>query len=153
MKKRICAPGVVHVTWCAPIFRIAFPSIYTHSIPWALHGRRKAKRDRSLLLEGNLLDRVTQDTRDGQTNGLLIGPHASNILSEIVLTDIDRTLVASYGRYSRHIDDYEYAAKTYEEAESFIRNLSIQLRERELRINEKKTEIAGYAASDRKRLG
>ena len=119
-----------------------FPSIYTHSIPWALHGHGKAKKDRSLLLDGNLLDRVTQDTRDGQTNGLLIGPHASNVLSEIVLTGVDRRMVASYGRYSRHIDDYEYAAGTYEEAESFVRDLGIQLREYDLRINDKKTEIA-----------
>lgn len=118
-----------------------FPSIFTHAIPWALHGRLRAKRKRSLRLAGNLLDRVTRDTRDGQSNGLLIGPHASNVLSEIVLTAIDRKLVAKYGRYSRHIDDYEYAASTYEEAETFVRDLGILLREYELTINEKKTEI------------
>lgn len=117
-----------------------FPSIFTHSIPWALHGRLKAKKERwSLLLEGNLLDRVTRDTRDGQSNGLLIGPHASNVLSEIVLTDIDRELVAEHGRYSRHIDDYEYAARTNEEAEAFVRHLGTLLRNYELTINEKKT--------------
>ena len=119
-----------------------FPSIFTHSIPWALHGRRRAKRKRSLRLEGNLLDRVTRDTRDGQSNGLLIGPHASNVLSEIVLTAIDRKLVAKYGRYSRHIDDYQYAARTYEEAEGFVRDLGVQLREYELTINAKKTQIS-----------
>ena len=118
-----------------------FPSIYTHSIPWALHSRSTAKKKQSLVLAGNLLDRVTRDTRDGQTNGLLIGPHASNVLSEIVLTDIDRRLVASHGRYSRHIDDYEYFARTYEEAEGFVRDLGIQLREYELKVSERKTEI------------
>ena len=118
-----------------------FPSIFTHSIPWALHGRLNAKKKRSLLLEGNLLDKVTRDTRDGQSNGLLIGPHASNVLSEIVLTDIDRELVAAHGRFSRHIDDYEYAATSREEAEAFVRHLGILLRNFELTINEKKTEI------------
>ena len=119
-----------------------FPSIYTHSIPWALHTRSKAKRNRSLTLDGNLLDKVTRDTRDGQTNGLLIGPHASNVLSEIVLTDIDRKLVKKHGRYSRFIDDYTYAARSHEKAETFVRDLSIQLREYEMKISERKTEIA-----------
>ena len=36
-----------------------FPSIYTHSIPWALHGRSKSKKCRSVLLAGNLLDKAT----------------------------------------------------------------------------------------------
>ena len=127
-----------------------FPSIYTHSIPWALHSRSKAKKNRSLVLEGNLLDRVTRDTRDGQTNGLLIGPHASNVLSEIVLTDIDRRLVASHGRYSRHIDDYEYPARTYEEAERFVRNLGIQLREYEL--NPPYSRMAGKRGDVRRQV-
>ena len=69
-----------------------FPTIYTHSIPWALHGRNRAKRNRSLLLPGNLLDFVSQNVRDGQTNGLLIGPHTSNVLSEVVLTSVDYAL-------------------------------------------------------------
>lgn len=124
-----------------------FPSIFTHSIPWALHGRRKAKKERSLLLEGNLLDKVTRDTRDGQSNGLLIGPHTSNVLSEIVLTDVDRQLVATHGRFSRHIDDYQYAASTKEEAEAFVRHLGILLRDYELTINEKKTEITSMPVS------
>lgn len=60
-----------------------FPSIYTHSIPLALHGREEAKKKRGLLaLSGNLLDQCTQCIRDGQTNGLLIGPHSSKKLSK-----------------------------------------------------------------------
>lgn len=56
-----------------------FPSIYTHSVPWAAHGRSIAKRHRDdVLLWGNALDRATQGIRDGQTNGLPIGPHTSN---------------------------------------------------------------------------
>ena len=119
-----------------------FPSIYTHSIPWALHGHQKAKTDKTLSLSGNLLDRATQGTRDGQTNGLTVGPPASNIISEIVLTCVDANLVDNgYERFSRHIDDYKFYAKSYEEAERFIRDLAVYLREYELTLNAKKTQI------------
>lgn len=119
-----------------------FPSIYTHSIPWALHGLNRTKKDRSLLLVGNLLDRVTQATRDGQTNGLLIGPHTSNIISEIILTRIDREMVKrKYLQLNRHIDDYTFYAKTHQEAENFLRDLGTQLRKYDLTLNARKTEI------------
>ena len=120
-----------------------FPSIYTHSIPWALHGRKKAKKARGdLSLEGNILDKATQAVRDGQTNGLLIGPHASNIIAELVLTSVDSALLKrGHTRLTRHIDDYRFYARTHEQAENFIRDLGMALREYELSLNEKKTKI------------
>jgi hypothetical protein len=120
-----------------------FPSIYTHSIPWAMHSRKKAKTSRGdLSLEGNMLDKATQAVRDGQTNGLLIGPHASNIIAELVLTSVDAALLKKgHTRVTRHIDDYRYYARTYEQAENFIRDLGMALREYELTLNEKKTKI------------
>jgi hypothetical protein len=120
-----------------------FPSIYTHSVPWAMHSRNAAKKKRGLLdLAGNLLDKCTQNTRDRQTNGLLIGPHASNIISEIILTSVDRELISKgYRKLKRHIDDYEYYANTYEEAEKFLHQLGVALRGYELTLNEKKTKI------------
>ena len=119
-----------------------FPSIYTHSIPWALHGRDRAKRDRKVTLPGNLLDRTTQGTRDGQTNGIIIGPHTSNVISEIILTRIDHEMnQMGYQQFTRHIDDYKFPAKTYKQAEDFIRDIGMQLREYELVLNERKTEI------------
>ncbi|MDP3069522.1 MAG: RNA-directed DNA polymerase, partial [Opitutaceae bacterium] len=120
-----------------------FPSIYTHSIPWALHGRRKAKTSRGdFALAGNVLDKATQALRDLQTNGLLIGPHSSNIVSEIILTSVDAVLIKKgYLRLHRHIDDYRFYARSHEEAENFVRDLGLALREFELALNEKKTRI------------
>lgn len=120
-----------------------FPSIYTHSIPWAMHSRKKAKKSRGdLSLEGNMLDKATQTLRDGQTNGLLIGPHASNVIAELVLTSVDTALLKKgHTRVTRHIDDYRYYARTHEQAENFIRDLGMALREYELSLNEKKTKI------------
>lgn len=120
-----------------------FPSIYTHSIPWALNGRENSKKKRGLLaLSGNLLDKCTQNTRDKQTNGLLIGPHASNLISEIILTRVDCMLQENgHTRFKRYIDDYEFIARTYDEALRFLRDLGLGLREYELTINEKKTRV------------
>lgn len=121
-----------------------FPSIYTHSIPWALHGKEAAKGSDSLIdFPGNLLDRCTQNTRDRQTNGLLIGPHASNIISEIILTQIDTDLQKKgYRKVKRHVDDYRFYAANFEEAERFIKDLGLGLRAFELSLNEKKTKIS-----------
>lgn len=120
-----------------------FPSIYTHSIPWAIHGLEIAKKSGgSFALYGNLLDKCSQNTRDKQTNGLMIGPHASNIIAEIILTSIDTTLQATgHTKLTRHIDDYAYYADTYEEAELFLKNLGLSLRTYEMALNEKKTRI------------
>jgi hypothetical protein len=55
---------------------------------------------------------------------------------------VDNALLKKgYQRLSRHIDDYRYFARSYEEAESFIRDLGLALREFELSLNEKKTRI------------
>lgn len=118
-----------------------FPSIYSHSIPWALHGKSEAKKSNSITKTGNLLDKTNQITRDKQTNGLLIGPHSSNIISEIVLTSIDVELQKNHKKVFRHIDDYTFYAETYDEAERFIKDLGMALRVYEMALNDKKTKI------------
>lgn len=137
IRNMIGARFVVHTDISA-----CFSSIYTHSIPWAIHGRRIAKTNRSLSLAGNLVDKATQGIRDGQTNGLVTGPHSSNIISEIVLTRVDDSMIKKgFKRFSRAIDDYTYYAETFEEAEDFIRTLGLFLREYDISLNAQKTEI------------
>ncbi len=120
-----------------------FPSIYTHSISWALHGKPVAKKSGKITdLAGNFLDKVTQGTRDKQTNGLLIGPHTSNVISEIILTSVDIDLQKKgHKKVCRHVDDYTYYADTHEQAERFIKDLSMCLRAYEMSLNETKTQI------------
>ena len=120
-----------------------FPSIYTHSIPWALYGKNESKNETNLTKSaGNLLDKCSQSTRDKQTNGLLIGPHASNIISEIILTRIDTALQDSgYIKVVRHVDDYTCYVDTLDKAERFIKTLGMNLRAFEMSLNEKKTRI------------
>ena len=57
-----------------------YPSIYTHSIPWALHGKAFAKANRGELHLGNRLDKHVRNGQDGQTVGLPVGPDTSLVL-------------------------------------------------------------------------
>lgn len=68
-----------------------YPTIYTHSIPWAAHSKALAKRNRKIdgAYYGNLLDLCARQSQDGQTIGIPIGPDTSQIISEIIGVSID----------------------------------------------------------------
>ena len=119
-----------------------FPSMYSHSIVWSVKGKDWAKENRKSTEWPNELDKYCRNIKDGETNGLLIGPHTSNIISEIILTTIDCELYGhKFTRIIRHIDDYKYYATDYNDAKKFIRRLSIELKKFELLLNNKKTKI------------
>lgn len=123
-----------------------YPSIYTHSIPWVIHGKAFAKKkqnrnDKSLL--GNQLDSSVQRTMYGQTNGIPIGPDTSLIISELVGSKIDHLLLQDFPDLKgyRYVDDMYLFFKNLGEAEKCLLKLQEHLKEFELRINAEKTEI------------
>lgn len=119
-----------------------YPSIYTHAIPWALVGKDVAKDNTRKKEEWyNQIDHFAQISKNGETHGLLIGPHTSNILSEIILCAIDEELSNKYDSYIRNIDDYICYVNTKEDADNFIIDLNRELRKYDLLLNHKKTEI------------
>ena len=121
-----------------------FPSIYTHAIPWALVGKTYAKAHSRKSDQSewyNQIDHFTQNCKNGETHGLLIGPHASNLLSELILTVIDKRLYDAGWRYIRNIDDYTCYVTTYEDGQKFLIALGEELRDFDLSLNFKKTEI------------
>jgi len=117
-----------------------FPSIYTHSISWALVTKSYSKAHTRPSEWFNELDCFTRNTKEAETHGILIGPHASNLISEIVLICIDSILAKNYS-YVRHIDDYTCYVETHEKAEQFLIDLSLELKFFGLLLNHKKTEI------------
>lgn len=119
-----------------------FPSIYSHALSWALVGKDVAKQninDKSLWY--NKLDFYTRNVKNGETHGLLIGPHTSNLLSEIIMVKIDKIMYDRGWRYIRNIDDYTCYVPSYEKGQLFITELSEQLRAFDLTLNHKKTSI------------
>lgn len=120
-----------------------FASIYTHSIPWCVVGKDEAKNQKKDNKRWyNAIDKACQFMRNGETHGLMIGPHTSNLLSEMILTSVDKELQTKGYSYIRNIDDYTCYTENYEEAESFLKDLNIELRKFDLLLNHKKTLIS-----------
>jgi hypothetical protein len=118
-----------------------FPSVYSHSIPWALIGFDNAKKQRDPQLWFNQVDKCQMAMKRNETNGVPIGPATSNILSETILVRIDNTLKGEGFSFIRFIDDYTAYFDTYEQAEKFIRRLGEELSKYKLLLNAKKTVI------------
>lgn len=117
-----------------------YPSIYSHSVSWALVGHQEAKDNITDKKKWyNKLDFAIRSMQRNETVGIAIGPDTSSIISELILTRIDKEL-SSY-KYLRFIDDYKCYCKSREEADTFLRSLSKELEKYHLRINPKKTKI------------
>lgn len=122
-----------------------YPSIYTHSIPWALHTKEVAKantRDGSYF--GNEIDRLVRNLQDGQTIGIPIGPVTSLIIQEILGSSIDDEFKKEYGEGLegyRYTDDMEYYFSSSEEAERALNILTKILKNYGLDINVSKTKV------------
>lgn len=123
-----------------------FPSIYTHSIPWALHTKSVSKTDRnsnSARVFGNRLDYILRQSQDGQTTGIPVGPDHSRVTAEIVLTAVDEEISTTIDpmKSIRHVDDYWIGGDSYEDCDNSLQILRGILSDYSLDINEQKTRI------------
>ena len=119
-----------------------YPSIYSHSIPWAIHTKPVSKANRTPALIGNILDQLVRNAQDGQTVGIPIGPDTSLLIAEIVLGAVDEKIIAKRElKAFRYIDDYEFGFKSYAEAENILGLLQEELNNFELSLNPRKTKI------------
>jgi hypothetical protein len=120
-----------------------YPSIYTHSVPWALHGKDPARSDKNFSLLGNRLDLWLRETQDKQTGKIPIGPDSSFLIGEVLGTAMDLALQSKLPslRGTRLIDDYSLYFSTLSEAENALAVLHQVSREFEFEINDPKTEL------------
>lgn len=125
-----------------------FPSIYTHSIPWAAYGKERVKAKLSSY-NGSLADRLDLLVRKcnrNQTIGIPVGPDTSRILAEIVSSRIDDDLNTiseniSYQNCDRLQDDWVIGANSLHDAEQNLSELILAYRAYGLDINGQKTSI------------
>lgn len=137
-----------------------YPSVYTHSVAWALHTKSIAKEnrknsfaesrngDRRLPLVGNDVDFLLQAMQEGQTNGIPQGSVLMDFIAEIILTHIDKLLgdrllcenITEY-KIIRYRDDYRIFTKEKSVSEKIIKVLSEILMEFNFKLNTSKTEI------------
>lgn len=124
-----------------------YPTIYTHSLAWAIEGKKEARGDTSFGLLGNRLDKLFQTANDKCTNGLAIGPVISDLAAEIILASIDRKSSTEFTENNidflgvRFKDDYKIFCQTKNDADQIIKTLQRQMRLYNLSLNESKTEI------------
>jgi hypothetical protein len=121
-----------------------YPSVYTHTIPWALHTKAIAKANpRDYTLIGNRLDFWIRSAQDGQTKGIPIGPDTSFLIAEVLLRAFDDELARKLPVLNgfRAIDDIELAFRTYSDAEYALNVIVGTLDMFELGLNPRKTKI------------
>ncbi|HAP95727.1 RNA-directed DNA polymerase [Epilithonimonas hominis] len=128
-----------------------YSSIYTHSIPWALHTKQEAKkRDiRKKEIIGNIIDNHLQDMSYGQTNGIPQGSVLMDFISEIVLGYVDSLLTEELEKLNiieykilRYRDDYRIFTNNSLLAEQITKILSEILSDLGLKLNADKTKAS-----------
>ena len=128
-----------------------YGSIYTHSIPWALHSKKvsKAKRkdkDFNKKYIGGMIDFHIQNMSNGQTNGIPQGSVLMDFIAEIVLSYADECLSMRLKHINkkdlyilRYRDDYRIFVKSPQVADEVIKILTEVLMDFGLRLHSGKT--------------
>jgi len=143
-----------------------YSSIYTHSIPWALHGKEtiklKLQSRKKGDLFGNYIDDLIQGLSYGQTNGIPQGSVLMDFIAEIVLGYADLELSNRIQKYNeksnteklteyqilRYRDDYRIFGNSQNDIIKIARFLSDVLQELNFKINTQKTFISTNIIKD-----
>lgn len=135
-----------------------YPSIYTHSIVWAILGKNRAKEmwrmkqakvdesDFPLYDFADKLDGYIRSCQDNQSIGIAIGPDTSHIIAEIIGCYIDNQLKYIFTglRAYRYFDDYLIYTESEEKAILILRQLQKILAGLQLSVNENKVKITRF---------
>lgn len=134
-----------------------YSSIYTHSIGWALHGKNRARAERSNqnpTLIGCIIDKMIQQMSYRQTNGIPQGSVLMDFIAEMVLGYADMELsnnkeIKSLDfRILRYRDDYKIFANSEEDAVKVAKVLSEVLSNLNLKLNPQKTFVSNKIIHD-----
>lgn len=133
-----------------------YGSIYTHSIPWALHTKdtaKEKKNDKSLI--GNAIDEHLRDMSYGQTNGIPQGSMLMDFIAEMVLGYTDFELSKKITEQNiedyqiiRYRDDYRIFSNNPQNAELITKLLTEILIELGMRLNAQKTLVSNNVVRD-----
>ncbi|MEB7770280.1 RNA-directed DNA polymerase [Mammaliicoccus sciuri] len=117
-----------------------YHTLYTHSIPWVIHGKQNSKLNRSGGF-ANDLDSLIQKCQYGETHGIPTGSITSKLIAELYMCYIDKKLLEKGYKYARYVDDIKYPFVTNLEKENFLMEFNSICREHNLILNDKKTEV------------
>lgn len=124
-----------------------YPSIYTHTIAWAIHEKTTAKGNRNnKILLGNIIDHYLQCMHHGQTNGIPQGSVLMDFIAEVILCYADKKLSESIEKENiqdyvilRYRDDYRIFVNNPVDGEKILKLLTEVLLDLGLKLNANKT--------------
>ena len=87
------------------------------------------------------IDRILSQLAAGRSFGLPVGGQCARILSEVMMTPIDRSLTDGGLVWHRYVDDYTLICRSRQEAYKALSNLSHALADYGLSLNRSKTTI------------
>jgi hypothetical protein len=124
-----------------------YPSIYTHSIGWALHGRdflRQGKNRFDDTFLGNQLDYLIRASRQGQTNGIPQASLLAHVIAELVLGYCDQTINERLHdvqniKVLRYRDDYRIFGMSDSECDKALKIISEELSKFGMKLGVSKT--------------
>lgn len=132
-----------------------YGSIYTHSVPWALHTKSFAKQNRGITHIGNVIDKYLRDMSYGQTNGIPQGSVLMDFIAEMILGYADLKLTEKIKESGiddyeilRYRDDYRIFANNPQDAEEIIKFLTEILIDLGMRLNAQKTMVSNNVIRD-----
>ncbi|STZ07439.1 Reverse transcriptase (RNA-dependent DNA polymerase) [Moraxella caprae] len=131
-----------------------FDSIYTHSISWAIKGKKYIKDNLNKPKENSFedgFDNLMQSINYNETNGIVIGAEFSRIFAELIFQRIDfeiqKELEKKYQikhneHYAirRYVDDYCIFFKEKEDEDKILEVISNKLKSYNLSLNMAKTK-------------
>lgn len=124
-----------------------YPSIYTHSIAWAVNGKDNAKGNHSWTLLGNAIDCHIQMMSNAQTNGIPQGSVLMDFVAEIILGYADEELTKKIKENNieeykilRYRDDYRIFVNNPCDGELILKLLTEVLIDLGLKLNPSKTQ-------------
>ena len=133
-----------------------YGSIYTHTIPWALHEKHVVKLDHSSeRYIGNRIDSVIQSMSYGQTNGIPQGSILMDFIAEMVLGYADLLLTEKIVQSGitnyfvlRYRDDYRIFSNDEQAVKNITKFLTEILISLNLKLNPNKTFITNNIIKD-----
>ncbi|MBV8894791.1 RNA-directed DNA polymerase [Bradyrhizobium sp.] len=128
-----------------------YHTIYTHSIPWALHTKAycKANYTQSAFKAtlGDRLDKAIRDCQGRQTIGIPVGPDTSRVIGEIIGVAIEqeiaKQLLSADERSIRYVDDIHIAFDERDSVDGLLGIITKAFSHFELDINIEKTSLLG----------
>ena len=129
-----------------------FNSIYTHTIPWATHGKSyNSTVTKNTNLFANEFDQRMQRSNNNETNGIPIGNEISRIFAEILFQSVDVNIERNLSEHGyrlgveyqiyRYVDDFFVFALNRKVLSKCLSEITHCLHELNFVLNDSKTNV------------